>query len=289
MPRQVQAKLLNVLSVMRNAYRTLSWDDLRHALLEAYQMMTAVGSSALDAQAQTLERNIRRGDRLAATPGLSSTAVLDMFTGMLPHAHGVSKDLFAADVQRCRKAVGAASPAATLMAGPSAFSPGPLPLPHTPLQQYLTTAATVPVGVQPTAGSGSTRQPRRKRTIALPFPQGASATAGHYTPASGPKGGGRGRAQAAAASSPAAPQPPPNMSFGHYQMIVDVRNKRNAALQAAQVAQPGVPGSVPAPCKKCQAAGRDPHHDYLTCAFWICSNCKEAGHRRKACPNPFAP
>ncbi|CAB1115090.1 unnamed protein product [Ectocarpus sp. CCAP 1310/34] len=82
--------------------------------------------------------------------------------------------------------------------------------------------------------------------------------------------------------------PSPGGSASHQQMLADVRNQRNLALLQKQLANPGVPGQSET-CHKCRAGHRDPNHPHLTCAFWICGNCKEAGHRRAACQNPTVP
>lgn len=218
---------------------------------------------------------------------VSEVSVLAMFTGLLPSAHGVANDVFAADLALCRKAAGGAAGVGLLagtlttptLAPAMVLSAIPAPPPR---------AAAQPARpAQPRA-----RGRRRAPAVHLPLAQGAGI--GHYTPANplGRGGGGRGGRGGGGGGgrggSPAAGPPPAGMTPGQYQTVVDARNTRNAALQQQQLASPGGAHTGDR-CHKCAVAGRDPHHDHLSCAFWICRHCKEAGHRNDRCPNPFAP
>lgn len=82
---------------MRKADRMSSWPDLRVSLQQAHAIMITVANMA--EKAQVIADAILRGGRLLAAigPGLGHS-VLDIITDLLPRAHGVSKELFAAHV-----------------------------------------------------------------------------------------------------------------------------------------------------------------------------------------------
>lgn len=60
---------------------------------------------------------------------------------------------------------------------------------------------------------------------------------------------------------------------------IDTANKN---LQGAQQGFQPVPNGPT--CDSCAGKGRNPHHHYLSCAFFLCHYCKRGGHRVIACP-----
>ncbi|CAB1120713.1 unnamed protein product [Ectocarpus sp. CCAP 1310/34] len=108
-PAEVLSAFLTVLQVTRNIGGVYTWDNLRNALVVTHQIMTAVGEPAT--KIKVIADAVARGDRLVSAIGRTAGAaagvhVLEMFTNLLPNAHGVANDLFAADVARIRKSLG---------------------------------------------------------------------------------------------------------------------------------------------------------------------------------------
>ena len=279
---------LEVIQTMRNPHNAFGWLDLRAALAVLHTTLLAVKEPA--AKVQIVVDAVARGDRLRSV--FTDKQIMSMFTNMLQQAHGVDNAVYTADVARLRKAAG-------LGVG-SGLPLTQLTAPFQPASAAMGAITALPnMGSLAIGSATPATQPRAKGrrrggggSVTLPISQPAGT--GHYTPATaspapphgyggGGRGGGGGQARGGTRRAP-----PPGMSASQYQMVRDVRNQRNTALQQQQVATPGNPHGGER-CHKCATAGRDPHHDHQRCAFWTCSKCKEAGHRVAQCTNPFAP
>lgn len=282
---QVLAMSLDVIQTMRNPSDKLEWPTLRVKLAALHATLLAVKESA--AKVQIVFDAVARGDRLRGA--FSDKTIVNMFINMLQYAHGVANAVYSADVARLRKnagvGVGLNLNLANLTAPYQPPSAAMGAIPALPNMGSLAIGHATPAA-QPRARG------RRRGGGGVTLPLSQPAGTGYYTPATpnpaapqGYGGGGRGGGQARGGTRGA---PPPGMSAGQYQMVVDVRNQRNTALQQQQVATPGNPQGGER-CHKCATAGRDPYHDHQRCAFWTCSKCKEAGHRVAHCTNPFAP
>lgn len=101
--------------------------------------MTAVGEPAT--KIKVIADAVSRGGRLVSAIRRTSGAaagvhVLEMFTNLLPNAHGVANDLFAADVARIRKSLGGVHISSTGVAMGLGYGqpllPGPPPPPLFP-------------------------------------------------------------------------------------------------------------------------------------------------------------
>ncbi|CAM9994670.1 unnamed protein product [Pylaiella littoralis] len=216
---------------------------------------------------------IARTQRKFSCPKLT----LAVFTDKLPNKRGVDKaqlDQDSKDARALQKAYGVAGGASAAGGGashssrsrgglappaPMHFGGGALPQHGGPrLSAYLPPARG---GGSRSAGFG-VGQP-----VMLPLAPGAPGGQ------RGGKGHGAGRAAPGGGSSSSQP-----LSGRARSAVADF----NGIMQDAQ--QQFVPVPNGPTCDKCASTKKNPHHEFRSCAFSLCSRCKRGGHRAKKCP-----
>lgn len=266
MAPQFQQCILRVLEVLRNFNGTYSWVEFQYALGVAQQHAVNTG---LSAEQKVLERTMWRGQfvmRKCNDPKLT----LALFTDKLPNAKGVTRAQLSRDVKDLRVLAKASRPpgaAAAVPAAPVPGAAGPGAYGFSPPLAFGFGAGGI--AAPPAASSlglSATPAVGFPAPVTLPLPGGATSASGASKKGKGSAGGGGGGGGS---------KPPSNRDLTAIATF-------NGALQAAQQQHHPVAGGPT--CNKCTAAGRNPHHNHLSCAFMTCSKCKRVGHRANACP-----
>lgn len=242
--------MTSISKTLRNPHGTEDYHSFRKTLVALYEYCYDFRHP----EPQRILRNMMiRGDNVAYQASDSRTA-LGVFQIMLPRARGVAREQLARD-QKALRDLQKAQGTHHVPASAGRF-PTPGYMPATPAafggQAYGGGPAAPAWGPAPGA-------------IRLPLP-GAPRAAG---------GGKRGKGKARGVGGASPTQHLPNRSLT---AIADF----NKVLQDAQQELQPVPGATP--CGICAAANRNPHHDNLNCAFFICRRCKRGGHRANKCP-----
>lgn len=272
-----------ILFIMRNQYGQFDWRNLDPAIESAVAIASRLGR---DADEKVLRTTLLRGRRLAHTSRGDHATTLALFTDILPCDRGVAREVFEADAVGFRNKQRMAQPAVHVPYGSNAvLSASVMP------QAIATGGSTAAAAFQPGAYSpyNTALGMTGLGSLAAALPTAAPPV---YTPptASRPprrQGGGRAaRPQGGAGRGRAAA---PAMSAGQRAQMMTIRRAQHAEAQQQQLQLPGVPRADGQVCNNCKRHQRNPHHDFTTCAFLVCNNCKLVGHRKSACTNPFAP